>query len=233
MKKKCLLFIMFIVLCLLITGCAGESNENVDVKDNEINEVIDEPKDDVNVKTNEGELLAPVMEWWELYNPNGFDTVTALISNPNNVAIDVSYDLVYYKDGKEVARNEMFSNYGILAGQKDVIWANYDIPKSVDVDDVKMENVYVSESTIAPINGTIELDGIGTNCELYFLPIFDSTPSSIKAWFVFYDDVNNNDKLDKGEFAFVGDGNYIVEDRWMCVEPLAHYTDFDIYFTAY
>lgn len=220
MKKKSLLLLVVLIFCLLITACGNES-------------VTLEENNDTNSVDSGSEFKSPEIEWWELYNPNGFDTVTVLISNPNDIAIDVTYDLVYYKDGKEVSRSEGFSNFSILPNHKDIIWANNDIPKSSDVDDIKLENVTVVEAYEKPIDGVIELDGIGTECELYFLPILDEVPSYLSAWFVFYNDLNGNDMFDKGEILLVDNGSVNTEDRWICIDPVENYTDVDVYFTAY
>ena len=40
------------------------------------------------------------MEWRELYNPNGLDTVTAVISNPNDVPIDVGIASLMEQTGR-------------------------------------------------------------------------------------------------------------------------------------
>ena len=237
MKKTKLLSIMFIVFCLLITGCSNGNSSTEEPKVEETSEVINEQEktDESENIINENGLKNPTMEWWELFNPNGFNTVAALITNTNDISIDVSYDLVYYKDGKEVARNEMCSNYAILPGHQDIIWSNYEIPSKEEVDDIKMENVFVSESSYTPIDGEFELDGIGTEGELYFLPLLDKEPTFLSAWFVFYIDNNSNDKIDKDEVYYVANSGYdLVDDRWIMVEPLDfNYTDVDVYFTAY
>lgn len=225
--KKTISMILILIICLLFTGCS----ENKPQEDEpQVTEKVD--NNQVEVKTDV--LLSPVMEWWQIFNPNGFDTFTALITNPNDKTIDVSYDLVYYKDGKEVARNEYFANYNILPNHQDIIWANYDILKADEVDEVKMENVVVTEATTSPIDGTFELDGIGTRGELYYLALLDKEPTYMSAWFVFYTDENNNDKFDKGEIHYVENKGYELEDKWIVVEPLDfNYTDVDVYFTAY
>lgn len=234
MKKVRLVSIMFIVLCLLITGCSNNSNESK-VNEGPQNEATNNVADAPVATANENVLSSPVMEWWELFNPNGFNTITALITNPNEVPIDVTYDLVYYKNGNEVARSEGFINFTIMPNHKDIIWANVDIPKSDDVDDIKMENIFVSEAQETPIDGTFELDGIGTEGELYYLALLDKEPTFLNAWFVFYNDTNNNGQFDKGEIHFVANSGYeLVDDRWIVVEPIDfNYTDVDVYFTAY
>ena len=127
MKKRTLIPAGCLMFCLLLTGCGGTTDTVQDVRDDTVVQEAAESTVNDAAGDNTAELAAPIMEWWELYNPNGFDTVTAAIVNPNDVPIDVSYDLVYYKDGEEVARNEYFTSFGILPGHKDLIWANYDI----------------------------------------------------------------------------------------------------------
>lgn len=229
--------LVLLTLCLIITGCSDKKEEIKEgPKQETSNEVINETEENKEeITVNENGLKNPTMEWWELFNPNGFNTVAALITNTNDVPIDVSYDLVYYKDGKEVSRSEMYSNYAILPGHQDIIWGNYEIPSKDEVDDIKMENVFVSESSYTPIDGEFELDGIGTEGELYFLPFLEKEPTFLSAWFVFYIEDDNNNKIDKGEVYYVANSGYeLVDDRWIMVEPLDfNYTDFDIYFTAY
>ena len=157
--------------------------------------------DSENNTTNEdSKLIAPVLEWWELYNPNGFDTVTATIRNDNNVAIDVSYDLVYYKDNKEVARSEDFSNFSILPNRNNVIWANFDIPKASEVDEVKMENVIVTEAYYGAIDGKYEYLGTKDG-EARFKFEFEKKPTLANIMFILYNDKNGNKKCDKGEIV--------------------------------
>lgn len=235
--KRIKLLLVLLTLCLLITGCSDKKEEiKEEPKQETSNEVINETEENKEeITVNENGLKNPTMEWWELFNPNGFNTVAALITNTNDVPIDVSYDLVYYKDGKEVSRSEMYSNYAILPGHQDIVWGNYEIPSKDEVDDIKMENVFVSESSYTPIDGEFELDGIGTEGELYFLPFLEKEPTFLSAWFVFYIEDDNNNKIDKGEVYYVANSGYeLVDDRWIMVEPLDfNYTDFDIYFTAY
>lgn len=230
MKKRSLSLIALLLIGLLLTGCGGTNGgaENVPdetvAPDSTVNDAVDAPA---------AELLPPVMEWWELYNPNGFDTVTAVISNPNDVAIDVSYDLVYYKDGVEVARNEYFSNFSILPGHEDVIWANYDIPKSTDADDVKMENVTVSESGYAPIDGKYQYVGT-TDGEAYFDFTFDSKPTLATIWFVLYSDGNQNGQFDQGEIVVTSTASLMEQTGSVSFETSGYsFTDYEVFFTAY
>ena len=220
MKKNLLIIACAVVACAAI----GLTVLNVNnAREDSNNEYI----------AQEAELVAPNMEWWELYNPNGFDTLTALISNPNEVPIDVTYDVVYYKDGAEVARNEMFSNFNILPGHKDIIWANYDIPKSIDVDDVKMENVMVSKASYTPIDGEYEYAGVINN-EAYFDFKFEKKPTLASITFLLYNDKNQNKKFDKGEIVGISTASLMEQTGRVFFETdIQAYTNYEVYFTAY
>lgn len=229
MKKRILAMVAAGMMCLCLSACAGGSNP-----DNEPARPNDTPANDPAVATSESAALAaPVMESVELYNPNGFDTVTAVISNPNSVAIDVTYDLVYYKDGKETARSEAFSNFAILPGHKDVIWANVDIPKSTDVDDVKMENVFVTQTSYEPIDGNYKYIGT-TDGEALFDFTFERKPTLATITFLLYNDNNQNEQYDQGEIVVVGTDSLMEQTgRASFDTEVFAYTDYEVFFTAY
>lgn len=233
MKKRILLLTGCLMICLLLAGCGSTTDDVQDVQNDTAVQGSTGAMGNDPVNDHPAELAAPVMEWWELYNPNGFDTLTAVISNPNDVPIDVSYDLVYYKDGAEVARNEHFSNFSILPGHKDIIWANYDIPKSTDADDVKMENVTVSESYDTPIDGKYEYIGT-TDGEAYFDFTFESKPTLATIWFVLYSDKNQNGQFDPGEIVVTSTASLMEQTGRVSFETdVFSYTDYEVFFTAY
>lgn len=242
MLKRMLLLILALIMCFNLIACGNStSSGDENTKESSTQRHEETPTDattstdvaDDTVENNSAKLAAPIMEWWELYNPNGFDTVTAVISNPNNVPIDVTYDLVYYKNGKEVARNDAFSNFEIMPGQKDIIWANVDIPKSTDADDIKMENVTVSESYYAPIHGKYEYVGT-TDGEAYFDFTFESKPTLATIWFVLYSDKNQNKRFDKGEIVVVSTASLSEQTGKVSFETTVYsYTDYEVFFTAY
>ena len=233
MKKRILLLTGCLMICLLLAGCGSTTDDVQDVQNYTAVQGSTGAMGNDPVNDHPAELAAPVMEWWELYNPNGFDTLTAVISNPNDVPIDVSYDLVYYKDGAEVARNEYFSNFSILPGHKDIIWANYDIPKSTDADDVKMENVTVSESYDTPIDGKYEYIGT-TDGEAYFDFTFESKPTLATIWFVLYSDKNQNGQFDPGEIVVTSTASLMEQTGRVSFETdVFSYTDYEVFFTAY
>ena len=179
------------------------------------------------------ELAAPEMTWWELYNPNGFNTVTAEIVNPNSVPVDISYDLVYYRNGTETARSEGFANFSILPGRKDLIWANYDIPGSADADDVKIENIVVTEAFYEPVDGSYEYAGTENGEEIYTFS-FDKKPTLATVWFLLYNDNNGNGKFDKGEIVAADSVSLTEQTETAGFDTgVMPYTDCDIYFTAY
>ena len=228
MKRIIRLSVCTFVTFLLLTGCGTNNveptNEHEPTSEQQetVTDVVEENNETV-------ELKEPVLQWWELYNPNGFDTITAKISNPNNVSIDVTYDLVYYKEGKEVARSELFSNFSILPDGDDLIWANFDIPKSDDVDDIKMENVVVTETAYQPIKGTYEY--IGTdNGEATYEFKFESAPSLANIWFLQYNDNNGNGQFDKGEIVIVSVGSLMEQQGTVCYDVEAENCEVD--FTA-
>lgn len=233
MKKKgifiaagLIALVVMVVGVLLLVKPWGSKNDGSE-KNNENSKIERNDAGDESV-----ELLAPNLEWWELYNPNGFDTVTAVIYNDNDVAVDVSYDLVYYKNGKQVAKSEGFSNFGILPRHKDVIWANFDIPKASEVDEVKMENVEVTESYYGAIDGKYEYLGI-TDFEARFRFEFEKKPRLANIWFVLYDDKNGDGKCGKGEIVVV-DTDSIEEQvgEASFATDVYDYTDFEVYFSA-
>ena len=185
------------------------------------------------VNSETGELTAPRLEWWSLYNPNGFDTVTGIITNTNTEPIDVSYDLVYYKNGIEVARSEDFANFDIMAGKKAIIWGNYDIPRAADVDDIKMENVIVTKSTHSPIDGKYTYAGI-VDGEAIFDFEFDQEPTLATIHVLLYNDENGNKQCDKDEIVVAPQYSLMEKTGRISLDTdVFDYTDFEVYFTAY
>ena len=237
MKKKGILITGGIVACvLIIVGvlllAMKPQNDEV-TTDVDRNSETSKSGDSENNTTNEdSKLIAPVLEWWELYNPNGFDTITAVIRNDNNVAIDVSYDLVYYKDNKEVARSEGFSNFSILPNRDDVIWANFDIPKANEVDEVKMENVIVTEAYYGAIDGKYEYLGTQDG-EVRFKFEFEKKPALATIMFILYNDKNGNKKCDKGEIVVTSSDSITEQIGEASFGTGGYaYTDYEVHFVA-
>ncbi len=237
MKKKGILITGGVVACVLvIVGVLlltmKPQNDEV-MTDTDRNSGANKNGDSENNTANENlKLIAPILEWWELYNPNGFDTVTAIIRNDNNVAIDVSYDLVYYKDNKEVARSEDFSNFSILPNRNNVIWANFDIPKASEVDEVKMENVIVTEAYYGAIDGKYEYLGTKDG-EARFKFEFEKKPTLANIMFILYNDKNGNKKCDKGEIVVMSSDSITeqIGEASFNTEGYA-YTDYEVHFVA-
>lgn len=213
------------MLCLfLLVGCSNKENNN---ENNNLNNNESNPEEE-NIS-----LKDPIVEWCELYNPNGFDTITCVISNPNKVDIEVTYDLVYYKDGKEVARNEDFTNFNISPKHKDVIWANVNIPKSKDVDEVKMENIKVLESKYKPIEAEIKHTDTKDGYE-YFSIRHDKDPEVSTVTFFLYNDINKNNKCDKGELVVTTTADTFEKEDTLYFETEGYdYTNYEIYYNVY
>ena len=222
MKKfLCLLLGLF-----LLVGCSNNNSSNTNNN-----------KDD-NKGTNE-ELKDPVLEWCQLYNPNGFDTITCVVSNPNKEDIDITYDLVYYKDGIEVARSKEFANFQISHKHSDIIWANDSIPKADDVDEVKMEIIYVGKSYYQSIDAEIKYTNtIGNNA--YFSIKHDKKPTLNNVTVFLYNDKNNNNKCDKEELVITDTyASMEKEDEFSIYTDVVNsvygvdYNKYEIYYNAY
>ena len=237
MKKKGILITGGIVACvLIIVGVlllAMKPQNGEVMTDANRNSGTSKNSDSDNNTANENlKLIAPVLEWWELYNPNGFDTVTAIIRNDNNVAIDVSYDLVYYKNDKEVARSEDFSNFSILPNRNDVIFANFDIPKAEEVDEVKMENVIVTEAYYGAIDGKYKYLG-AKDGEARFKFEFEKKPTLANITFILYNDKNGNKKCDKGEIVVTSSDSIMEQIGEVSFDTEGYvYTDYEVHFVA-
>lgn len=214
MKKLLLVLSLF-----LLVGCTNE--ENIDLVEKDNNEEITE------------NLKNPTLEWCQLYNPNGFDTVTCIVSNPNKVDIDITYDLVFYKDGKEVKRNEDYANFNISNKHKDVIWANTFVPSSKDADEVKMENIKVSPSYNKALDADINyIETIDDSA--YFSIKHKEKPTLSNIWFFLYNDDNKNNKCDKGELVVTStDSTMEKEDKISFDVSGYNYTNYEIFYNSY
>lgn len=229
--KKILLFLL--LACLLLTGCDSNSN-NSEINLNGDNSDIVAQND---VSSNESQetikLKDPILEWCQLYNPNGFDTVTGIVSNPNDVDIDITYDLVYYKDGIEVARSESFSNFNISPKHSDVIWANYDIPKKEDVDEIKMENIFVTKSYKKSIDAEYSYEETIEHDAIYNFK-FKEEPEVAYVWFLLYNDNNKNKKCDEGELVITSTDTTFEKEAKLSYEVDGiEYEKVEIYYNAY
>lgn len=224
--------IFLLILCLfLLVGC---SNKESSSESNNLNNDVDVNNSEVG-----SSLKDPIVEWCQLYNPNGFDTITCVISNPNTVDIDITYDLVFYKDGNEVSRQEEWSNFQISPKHKDVIWGNVDIPKSIDVDEVKMENITVTKAYYESIDADIKyVETIEDKA--YFSVKHTKKPTIDYIYVFYYNDINNNKKCDKGELNVVGsfsttdiESKFDVDTNVVGSKYGIDYNEYEIYYNAY
>ena len=212
MKKTIILMLSI----LLLAGCAAKDETN-----------------NIDSKNNTNALKEPILKWCQLYNPNGFDTITCIISNPNSVDIDITYDLVYYKKGKEVARSTDFSNFQVSNKHDDIIWANYNIPKKEDVDEIKMENIRVEKAYYNSVDATIKYKET-VDDEMIFEVTHDVEPTLNNITFVLYKDNNKNKKCDEGEVVVASiDSTSEKEDTVSFDISGYDYTNYEIYYNAY
>lgn len=227
MKK----LILIILSLFLVTGC-NDNNTNNEINNNENN------KNNENNQKNE-QLKDPIIEWCQLYNPNGFNTITCVMSNPNKVDIDVTYDLVFYKDEKEVARQEAWSNFQVSPKHNDVIWGNVDIPRASDVDEVKMENIIVSKAYNKSIDAEIKyIETIEDKA--YFSVNSKTKPTVNDVWILLYNDKNKNKKCDKGELVITELHSILEKETKISVDTDVvssvygiDYNEYEIYYNAY
>lgn len=229
--KKPVIITASIIACLAIAG--GIIFFTTRKPASETNNIS--PNGDQSISDNSvlDELSAPSLEWWDLYNPNGFDTLTAVIYNNNSVAVDFTYDVVYYKNGVEVKRGEGYYNHTIPAGTRDAIWANYDIPKSNEVDEIRLENPIVTKSYNAPISGKYEFLGMVDTFANYRFT-FDKAPTLATITFLHYNDVNKNGKSDKGEIVVTDVASLTEQTGEAGFETDGYdFTDTEIFIKAY
>lgn len=243
MKKIGVIIASGVLVCATVAGFLfatkpweNHSSEESQMaeNDNKGNKSEDK-KDDKETKDSQGsELSDPILEWWELYNPNGFNTFTGVISNPNNIAVDVTYDLVYYKNGEEVVRNEDFANFSILPGGKSIVWANWDIPESSKVDEVKMETTFIGKTNYPPINGKYSEGRREGNSEIVDFE-FEEKPTVAEIIFLLYNDYNKNGKFDKGEIVGTSIDNILDQKKGSASfdVDVSPFTNYEVYFTAY
>lgn len=238
MKKGILITIgCLVVFASLAVGLkiVNDSNDKTQSTTNDIQDIIsqNESAEGQNSQEKNAKLENPSMEWWELYNPNGFNTVTAKIINHNKIAIDVSYDLVFYKNGKEVSRIEDCLNESIAPEHEDIIWANFDVPSSTEADDVKMENIQTTETIYEPVEGSYEYLGV-VDGEAQYKFEFEKPIEIATVWFLEYNDNNKNGKFDKGEIVVVGLNNLLKQKDIASTDTdVFSSTNRDVIFKAY
>lgn len=219
MKK----IILLLIGLILVAGCTNNSIKTITNEE----------------KTTDEEFKDPKLEWCQLYNPNGFETITCVVSNPNDVDIDITYDMVFYKAGQEVARQSEWSNYQISPKHNDVIWANVGIPKASDVDEIKMENITVTKAYNKSIDADIKyVETIGN--QAYFSVESKNKPTLNTIWFFLYNDKNNNKKCDQGELIITDVESVLEQDTEISIDTDVSgskygidYNSYEIYYNAY
>lgn len=187
MKK----YMILLLSLFLLVGCTNNNTNNTS-----INEKNDQEKN-INKGDDKKQLKDIKIEWCKLYNPNGFDTITCKLYNPNDVNVDASYDVVLYKNGKEVYREGLMNN-NFASNSYDWLWSNNSYPKSEAVDEIKLENVYVTEEYYKSIKAKIEHVGITGNQD-YFKIKYDKEPVNGYLFFFLYKDINKNGKCEANE----------------------------------
>lgn len=260
MKKTLLRITSILLACALLAGCSSDKSETTKKKKtkktsketSEVTDPTEDPTDETPDTSDFSEtetptsltpddtdaqmaFLDPEIKWWQLYNPNGFDTFTGIMYNPNNVPIDVSYDLVFYKDGQEVSRSEDWSNFSIDAFGESVMWGNWEIPVAEDVDEVKMENIRVGESYYPPVKAKWEFTEEVDN-KTYFNFEFEKKITAATIWFFLYNDYNGNGRCDAGELDSTSIASLTEQKGTVYFETHVmgdNYTAYEVFYAAY
>lgn len=246
-KITSILLTAALAACFVLTGCKGKP----DIEDPVVSaSVASDPVEDYTqaetVPSLEEDIIPedadfvdpdalkePVLLWCDLYNPNGFNTVTGLLSNPNSVPVDVIFDLVYYKDGVEVYRSVEFGCNSVSPTHPSMVWDNWELPNPEDVDEIKMENVYVFEAYYPSVDGTFEKDR-EDDSDVYYKFSFEKQPTLANVWFLFYNDDNKNGQPDGGETVVTSYGSIIGDQTEVSYEKgVFDYTDVAVYYDAY
>ena len=191
------------------------------------------PTEEASTSSHMDTISEPVLLWCQVYDSEDTHTVTGVLYNPNATAIDVTYDLVYYKDGVEVARNKECSNFSIGPQEKDVIWTNWDVPAPVNVDEIRLEKVLVDESYYESIEGTYTAVETAEQ-QLGFEIAFARTPTVANVWVLFYNDTNTNGECDQGELVATEMKVVLQQKEVVYFDIDAYeYTNYEIIYNAY
>ena len=221
MKKKILSIIFIFALCIILTGCMNNTYNSV--------EVIDD-NNSSSITLEENNLKEPEVEWCKLYNPNGYNTLTCLIKNNNDIDIDYYYDVEFYKDGKKVEPKnldeyENWQNLSIEPGKEALVWYNHELPSANEVDEVRLVNGVVNEAYSPSISSTykkVREEGR----YIYYNIKANKIGNGTAVWVMYYNDNNNDKKVQKNELVVCGLYNVKSKDDEIAIETGVYdYTD--------
>ena len=157
MKKWFSLFLAF-VLVLSMTAC-GSSNS----VDDQVNQAADEPaktqqSQDIPSNTPDvteiPEIAEPVMNWFIIDDfATGIPRLVMEFTNPNSTAIDFEVDVTFFENGDNKGIAEGLYKMGVPAGEKCIIWSNWEIPQA---DKLDLKFSYLAESDKTPVSCTYQ-----------------------------------------------------------------------------
>lgn len=206
-RKKLTAVTLSLSLIIALGGCSN-ANLNVKPSESDSSEIIpasETEPDDYFKDTDDSDgsstvaLKDPEIVWYQVYNPNGFETFTAELHNPNSVPIDASFDVIFYDaEGSELARLDYFYANSVSPTHNDIVWSNDSIPNHEKVDHCEFEFTYTGETYYPPVDGTYEFTGNEGNHSCYKFT-FDEPIYDAYAFFVLYNDNNGNGRPDGGE----------------------------------
>ena len=131
MKKY--LFLILATMAFMMTNCKPEP---VNPGGNDQPEEVEE-------------LKAPEIVSKVVINPNGFNTLFVQLHNPNGIAIDLNFDVEFYKNGQMIgSANGMY--FDALPKYDDcMLWANWEIPANPD--EIRITNLEYVAAFYQPV----------------------------------------------------------------------------------
>lgn len=187
--KKILSVLLVLLMVFAFAACGGGDTAGGDDL---------QPLDgDGGVIAASGELEDLQLEWYAIKTNTGIPTFVAELVNPNPVAVDVTFDVNYFKGGENVKlRDGLFVNC-LDAGERVMVWDTWEIP--ADADDVSLDFTYLEPSSyeVVPARATdvqerangldlkLKTDGDFADMELEIAYFNDGVLTSIDAYSFF------------------------------------------------
>lgn len=243
-----------IILCIGLIGCKKNENQPTAPTGSQTvteSPLLDLPGNVVIVDTGDHsapgtpppfslqELKDPEVVWWDIYQEDDVQVLVAQIENPNDIQIDVAFDVAFYKGNTEVHRENFSSERYIPANGSH--FHDYIMMTSEDmgIDDVRLENIRTTVPGDAPITGTykiIETDESQEEGETSLsIQVTLNAPATHKyIEIALYTDMNKNKHPDRGEVVAFLTETLESESEIITFDTTGYeYEDYEILLTAY
>lgn len=140
--KKCFVLIMA-MMAFMMTNCKPDP---IEPSGNDHPEGVEE-------------LKTPEVVSKVVINPNGFNTLFVQLHNPNGIAIDLNFDVEFYKDGQMIGSAEDLYYISLPKNDDCMIWSNWEIP--ADPDEIKITNWEFDVAYYQPVEMAITKEEVG------------------------------------------------------------------------